>query len=67
METKLMETEWWAYLHTNGTVQVKRMFDHNDIYEAQQSPFVEKAILLSATNRVDAVEEANIFFKGEDF
>ena len=59
--------EWWAYLHVNGTIQVKRLFDHNDIYEAQQSPFVGRTVLLAANNRADAVEEANQFFKGEDF
>lgn len=35
---------WWAYLHTNGKVLVKRYFDFQDIVEANESPFVVKAI-----------------------
>jgi hypothetical protein len=32
--------EWWAYLHTNGTVQVKRFYNQLDIEEAMESSFV---------------------------
>ena len=32
--------KWYAYLHTNGTVHVKRFFDMGDIDEAGVSPFV---------------------------
>lgn len=33
---------WWAYLHTNGTVQLKRYYDPFDLVEAKESPFVQK-------------------------
>lgn len=32
--------EWWGYLHTNGSLQVKRYFGPEDIAEARESPFV---------------------------
>ena len=32
--------EWWGYLHTEGTLHVKRYFDQEDIDEAYESPFV---------------------------
>lgn len=31
---------WWGYRHTNGSVQVKRYFDAQDIQEARESPYV---------------------------
>ena len=34
------QIEWWAYLHTNGTVQVKRYMNELDLEEAMESPFV---------------------------
>lgn len=33
---------WWAYLHTNGTVQLKRFFDWESLSDAKASPFVQK-------------------------
>jgi len=30
---------WWGYKHTNGSLQVKRFFSIEDIFEAQESPF----------------------------
>lgn len=36
------EIEWWAYVHVNGSLQVKRFFDLEDIMEAQRSDFVER-------------------------
>lgn len=35
------KNQWWGYLHTNGSVQVKRFFDQEDIVEANMSDFVE--------------------------
>lgn len=35
--------KWWGYVHVNGSLQVKRYFDHRDISEAQESPFVSRA------------------------
>lgn len=31
---------WWAYLHTNGSIQVKRFFGRGDMDAASESPFV---------------------------
>jgi len=48
---------WWAYLHTNGRVQVKRYFgDPLDLEEAQESPFVVTVMQpFPAINRESAV------------
>ena len=37
------KNEWWGYLHINGSYQVKRYFDREDICEALISPFVVTA------------------------
>jgi len=34
---------WWGYVHTNGSIQVKRYFSELDIDEARESPFVKSA------------------------
>lgn len=50
---------WWAYLHTNGSVQVKRFFDQRDITETKESSFVTKIVgPFAATNRDNALEKA---------
>lgn len=36
------DIEWWAYIHINGSLIVKRYFDLGDIIEALRSDFVEK-------------------------
>ena len=33
--------QWWGYLHTNGSLQVKVYFGPEDIMEAHESPFVD--------------------------
>ena len=38
----MSKIEWWAYIHENGSLHVKRYFDRGDILEAQASPFVKK-------------------------
>jgi len=38
--TKLL---WWGYLHTSGTVQIKRYFSQLDLDEANESPFVQRS------------------------
>ncbi len=35
---------WWGYLHTSGTIQVKRYFGPEDIAEAHESPFVDRVV-----------------------
>jgi hypothetical protein len=36
-----MKTEWYGYLHVNGSVHVKRFFDIEDLQEVSASPFVK--------------------------
>jgi hypothetical protein len=51
-------TKWWGYLHTEGTVQVKRFFDQLDITEANQSPFVKEIVQpFDAASREEAVQK----------
>ena len=53
--TKLM---WWGYRHINGTLQVKRFFDYQDLNEARESDFVEiVSEIFEAENRQDALEK----------
>lgn len=48
---------WWGYLHINGTLQVKRYFGREDLFEAQESPFVDRiAGPWPAKDRDDALE-----------
>lgn len=50
------ELLWWGYLHTSGTIQAKRFFSDEDIFEARESPFVVKAVgPFSAQGRDEAV------------
>lgn len=57
-ENKLL---WWGYLHTAGTIQVKRYFDHLDIEEANESPFCDIVIgPFEAFDRDDAIKYMNL-------
>ncbi len=31
--------QWWGYVHTSGTLHLKRYFDQRDTQEAHESPF----------------------------
>jgi hypothetical protein len=35
---------WFAYLHTAGTIVIKRYIDEEDLSEARDSPFVKRVI-----------------------
>lgn len=37
-----MKLKWWAYLHTNGKVLLKRYLGPEDLDDARESPFVVK-------------------------
>jgi hypothetical protein len=39
-----MTLKWWGYLHESGSIQLKRYFDNEDIYEAEDSPFVQEVL-----------------------
>lgn len=49
---------WWGYVHENGSYQVKRFFDREDLEDAASSPFVDQVIQpFEALNREDALEK----------
>lgn len=51
--------KWWGYLHTNGSVQLKRFFSFQDLEEAGESPFVQRYTQpFDATDRDDADTKA---------
>ena len=37
-----MPNYWWGYLHTEGSLHVKRFFSKRDLEEARESPFVKE-------------------------
>lgn len=37
--------KWWGYLHTNGTIQIKRYFSELDLDDAYESPFVRQIVM----------------------
>jgi hypothetical protein len=41
-----MKAMWWGYLHSNGTIQVKRWFgDHEDYTgDCAGNPFVQRVV-----------------------
>ncbi len=52
--------KWWAYMHRNGNVSVKRLLDSRSIDDAEDSPFVAFVIgMVKAETR----EEAEIKLK----
>jgi len=55
----MQEIMWWGYLHTNGTIQVKRWFgDHEDyIGDCIGNPFVVRVVKpFKATNHLEALK-----------
>ena len=54
-----MKIEWWGYLHSNGTIQVKRWFgDHKDYTEdCEGNDFVVSVVRpFVADSREEALE-----------
>jgi len=52
-------TKWYAYLHVNNTIHVKRYFSDWEIEEARESPFVaEVTWLFDAVDFNDAMRQA---------
>ena len=54
------KNKWWAYMHRNGEMQVKRLLSEEDLVEADESPFV--AFVLSPVE-ADTREEAIVKLK----
>lgn len=49
--------KWWGYLHTNGSIQVKRFFDYRDLDDAHDSPFVSAVCQpFDASGRDEAIQ-----------
>lgn len=47
--------KWWGYVHENGSLQIKRYFDEQDIRDAEESPFVRSVHdAFEAENREEA-------------
>lgn len=60
----LKQIQWWAYLHTNGNIQVKRYLDKRDIDDAWESPFVRDVMNpFTAEDRADAMKQAEEHFE----
>lgn len=58
--------QWWGYLHTSGTIQAKRFFSDEDIFEARESPFCAKVVgPFNADNRDNAISIITRATKGE--
>ena len=47
--------EWWAYMHVNDTLQLKRYWgDLLDLQEADESPFIAKRTEVFEANSQEA-------------
>lgn len=52
----MIERQWWGYLHINGHIQVKPLFDSDDLSEAHLSPMVERVFpVMKVRSREDAI------------
>lgn len=50
--------QWWGYIHTNGTLQVKRYLGPEDLAEAHASPFVSRILpIVEAGSREEATNK----------
>jgi len=50
---------WWAYRHTNGTIQLKRYLGIEDFADADESPFVaHRTDRFLASDRAEAMAKA---------
>ena len=59
--------KWWGYLHTNGSIQVKRAVwtYAEDLADARSSPFVKQIFpAFEAASREDAVNIISQKLKG---
>jgi hypothetical protein len=51
--------KWWAYVHTNGALQLKRYLGYLDLKEADESPFVvRRTEPFDAETREEAEQKA---------
>jgi len=59
---ELNHNDWYGYMHVNGSLHVKRLLSHKDMYEVAESDFVYQVVILSAHTREEALEEIHKFF-----
>lgn len=53
----MKELLWWGFLHVNGEILLKRYYNQDDIYEAEDSGFVVDIFgPFEAPNRDKAME-----------
>jgi len=58
---------WWGYIHTNGSIQVKRYFEPLDLQEARESPFVQSAYgPWECEGRDDAINKIKSIITGKE-
>ena len=56
--------KWWAYLHKNRDIRVKRFFTMDSIEDAKTSPFVDKIMApFHAEGRSEAFKAAEEHFR----
>lgn len=53
----MSKLEWWWYVHTNWSIQVKRYFDDRDLQDARESPFVQRLFMPFEANSRDDAEK----------
>lgn len=58
MSNKLL---WWAYIHVNGSLHIKRYFDPRDLEEAHQSDFV--SLVINPSSAVTQSEFSDIVYR----
>jgi len=52
-----MKNLWWGYSYINGSIQVKRYFDEQDLKEANESSFVDTVFKpFKAKDREEAIK-----------
>ena len=48
--------KWWGYLHVEGSLQIKRYFDEQDLQDARDSSFcAEVSGVVEARDREEAI------------
>lgn len=58
--------KWWAYLHANGSIQLKRYFDDSYKQDCNESEFVIKYTSpFEADSREDALEVVQELWGGD--
>jgi len=61
------KNKWWGYIHSNGSLQIKRYFDQRDIEVAKESSFVLHTIgPCEAITRDDAEKKLKEILKEKE-